>query len=125
MRGSSHAFVISYLPIIPEAEDPARPGPKLSGTSLYEIIPPRSRFGAPLASGSHRSDRDDGWFLLPHLVAGRLDGAGAHPAPHQHDVRIRRIVEAMPAAARGIDHIALAGRLQALAGNDVALALQH
>ena len=32
------------------------------------------------------------------FVARRLDRAGAHPAPHQHDVFVRGVVEAVPAA---------------------------
>src|SRR5262245_169600 len=60
-----------------------------------------------------------------HLVAGRFDGAGAHPAPQQHHILVGGVVEAMPAAARTVNHVALAGRLQALAGDDVPLALEH
>src|ERR1043165_3909880 len=37
----------------------------------------------------------------------------------------RSIVEAVPAAARRVDHVALAGRLLALVGVDVPVALQH
>src|ERR671925_2023132 len=51
--------------------------------------------------------------LRPDLVAGILDRAGAHPAPHQDDVLARGVVEAMPAAARRIDHVAFTGRLVA------------
>ncbi len=48
-------------PVIPEAEAPARkPGPKLSGTSGNESNLTRSRLGALLASGSHRSGRMTG-----------------------------------------------------------------
>src|SRR5260370_35943814 len=59
------------------------------------------------------------------LVARRLDRAGAHPAPHQDDVLVRGVVEAMPAAARRIDHVAFARRLLALVGVDVAVPLEH
>jgi peptide/nickel transport system permease protein len=45
-------------PVIPEAEPKAR----LSGTSLDESNLTRSRIGAPLASGSRRSVRDDRWW---------------------------------------------------------------
>ena len=45
-------------PVIPEAEPQAR----LSGTSGNESDPTRSRSGASLAFGSHRSVRDDGWW---------------------------------------------------------------
>ena len=34
------------------------------------------------------------------FVARRLDGAGAHPTPHQHDVFVRGVVETVPAPAR-------------------------
>jgi peptide/nickel transport system permease protein len=44
-------------PVIPEAEPQAR----LSGTSPSESDLARSRLGALLAFGSHRSGRDDGW----------------------------------------------------------------
>ena len=61
----------------------------------------------------------------PDLVARRLDRARAHPAPHQHHVLARGVVEAVPDAARRIDHVAFARRLEALVGDDVAVALQH
>src|SRR5262249_47814255 len=65
------------------------------------------------------------FLALRHLVAGRIDGAGAHPAPHQHHILVGGVVEAVPAAARRIDHVALARGFQAMVGDDVALALQH
>src|SRR4029434_2545025 len=61
--------------------------------------------------------------LRMHFVAGILDRAGAHPAPDQHNVFGRRVVEAVPAAARRIDHVAFARRLVAMIGVDHALAL--
>src|SRR5262245_9476067 len=64
-------------------------------------------------------------LALWHRVAGRLDRAGAHPAPHQHHVLARGVVEAVPAGARRIDDVALACGLKALGGDDVALALEH
>src|SRR6516164_4878228 len=60
-----------------------------------------------------------------HFVAGGLDRAGAHPAPHQHDVRVRRVVEAVPALARRIDDVAFARRGLAVVGIDMAVALEH
>src|SRR5262245_37869900 len=39
-------------------------------------------------------------IVRSHFVAGSLDRAGTHPAPHQHDIRVRRVVEAVPALAR-------------------------
>src|SRR5215510_5304333 len=63
--------------------------------------------------------------LRMHFVAGILDRAGAHPAPDQHNVFGRRVVEAVPAAARRIDHVAFARRLVAMIGVDHALALEH
>src|SRR6478609_6511946 len=59
------------------------------------------------------------------FVAGRLDGARAHPPPHQHDVLVRGVVEAVPARARRIDDVAFARRLLAVLGVDMALALEH
>src|SRR4029453_4956816 len=63
--------------------------------------------------------------LRMHFVAGILDRAGAHPAPDQHDVFGRRVVEAVPAAARRIDQGAFPRRLVAMIGVDHALALEH
>src|SRR5262245_29226913 len=60
-----------------------------------------------------------------HFVAGILDRAGAHPAPDQHNVFGRRVVEAVPAAARRIDHVTFTRRLVAMIGVDHALALEH
>src|SRR6188472_2438326 len=59
-----------------------------------------------------------------NLIAGRLDRARAHPAPDQNHVLVRRVVEAVPAAARRIDHIALPRWLVALVGIDVTVTLQ-
>src|SRR5262245_120995 len=59
-----------------------------------------------------------------HLVARGLDRTGAHPAPHQHHVLVRGIVETVPAAARRIDHVAFARRLLAGLGIDMAVALE-
>src|SRR5579862_6003161 len=63
--------------------------------------------------------------LRTHFVAGILNGARAHPTPDQHHVFVRRIVEAVPAAARRIDHVALARWLVAVVGVNHALALEH
>jgi general secretion pathway protein J len=57
MIAQRFATIASSPPVIPEAEPQAR----LSGTSRNESNLPRSRFRAPLACRSHRSDRDDGW----------------------------------------------------------------
>src|SRR5262245_2935408 len=59
------------------------------------------------------------------LVARILDRAGAHPAPGPHHVLARRVVEAMPAAARRVDHVAFDRRLLAEVAVDVAAALDH
>src|SRR5262245_65809313 len=59
------------------------------------------------------------------LVAGRLDRSGSHPAPHQHDVLARGVVEAVPASAGRIDHVAFTRRLLALVRVDMAVALEH
>src|SRR6516162_6092477 len=60
-----------------------------------------------------------------YLVAGSLDRAGTHPAPHQHDIRVRGVVEAVPALARRIDDVAFARRGLAVVGIDMAVALEH
>src|SRR5262249_16985468 len=59
------------------------------------------------------------------LVARGLDRPGAHPTPYQHDVSVRSVVEAVPAAARRIDDVALDRRLLAEVAVDVAAALDH
>src|SRR5262245_32571204 len=56
-----------------------------------------------------------------YLVAGSLDRAGTHPAPHQHDIRVRGVVEAVPALARRIDDVAFARRGLAVVGVDMAV----
>src|SRR5262245_48673352 len=63
--------------------------------------------------------------LRVDLVAGRLDRSGSHPTPHQQDVLVRRVVEAVPAPARRIDHVAFARGLLAAARVDVAVTLEH
>src|SRR5262249_32388497 len=64
-------------------------------------------------------------ILRRHFVAGALDRAGTHPAPSQHDVRVRSVVEAVPALARRIDDVAFARRGLAVVGVDMAVALEH
>src|SRR3954471_16961717 len=59
------------------------------------------------------------------FVARRLDRSRAHPAPDQNHVLVRGIVEAVPDAARRIDHVAFDRGLKTLVGDDMALALQH
>src|SRR4029077_18318702 len=59
------------------------------------------------------------------LVARRLDRSGSHPAPDQHDVLARGVVEAVPTSARRIDHVAFARRLLALIRVDMAVTLEH
>src|SRR5215467_14340187 len=60
-----------------------------------------------------------------HLVAGGLDRASTHPSPHQHDVRVRGVVEAVPALARRVDDVAFARWGLAVVGIDMAVALEH
>src|SRR5260221_10200841 len=60
-----------------------------------------------------------------HLVAGGLDRAGTHPSPHQHDVRLRGVVETVPALARRVDDVAFARWGLAVVGIDMAVALEH
>src|SRR5262249_19412303 len=59
------------------------------------------------------------------LVAGGLDRAGTHPPPHQHDVRVRGVVEAVPTLARRVDDVALTRWGLAVVGIDMAVALEH
>src|SRR5258708_26544422 len=59
------------------------------------------------------------------FVAGILDRAGAHPAPDQYDIFVRRVVESVPAAARRIDHVALDRGFLAEFAVDVAAAFEH
>src|SRR5262245_59635408 len=59
-----------------------------------------------------------------NFIARVLDRASAHPAPDQHHVLVGSVIEAMPAAARRIDHIACARRLIAGVVVDHALALE-
>src|SRR5262245_56284681 len=64
-------------------------------------------------------------ILRSYLVAGSLDRAGTHPAPHQHDIRVRGVVEAVAALARRIDDVAFARRGLAVVGIDMAVAHEH
>src|SRR5215813_12534648 len=64
-------------------------------------------------------------IVRSYLVAGALDRAGAHPAPYQHHVRVRSVVEAVPALARRIDDVAFTRRGLAVVGVDMAVALEH
>src|SRR5262245_65385722 len=59
------------------------------------------------------------------LIAGRLDRSGSHPAPYQDDVLARGVVEAVPAPAGRIDHVAFSRRLLALVRVDMAVDLEH
>src|SRR5215469_1787026 len=78
------------------------------------MIPSVSRAGEALKSMTFRSD----------LVAGGLDRAGTHPSP-QHDVRVRGVVETVPALARRVDNVALTRWGLAIVGIDMAVALEH
>src|SRR5689334_483954 len=60
-----------------------------------------------------------------HFIAGGLDRACPHPAPHQHDVLVRGVVEAMPAATRRINHVAFDRRLVPMLGVDHPVTLEH
>src|SRR5262245_64260622 len=62
--------------------------------------------------------------LWVDLVARRLDRSGSHPTPHQHDVLVRGVVEAVPAPARRIDHVAFPRGLLAAVRVDVAVTLE-
>src|SRR5499427_5849913 len=64
-------------------------------------------------------------IVRSHFVAGGLDRAGTHPAPYQHDVRARSVVEAVPALARRIDDVPLTRWGLAVVGIDMAVALEH
>ncbi len=76
------------------------PGPR-------RVDPPRVSWSLPLG-GRHHGRLRRLMRLGIHFVAGRLDGARAHPAPHQYDVFVRGVVEAVPARARRIDDVAFA-----------------
>src|SRR4051794_14536961 len=58
------------------------------------------------------------------LVAGRLEGACAAPAPEQEHVLVARVVEAVPVATRREDDVARLGRLSPLVRVDLAAAAQ-
>src|SRR5690242_18312535 len=57
-----------------------------------------------------------------NFVTGRFERARAAPAPNEDHVFLAGIVEAVPVAARGENHVALAGRLAAGVGVDKAAA---
>src|SRR5258705_11102772 len=59
------------------------------------------------------------------FVAGIFDRTGAHPAPDQHDIFLRRVVESVPAAPRRIDYVALDRGFLAEFAVDVAATLEH
>src|SRR5215831_18233497 len=59
------------------------------------------------------------------LVSRGFDGACAHPAPDKDDVLIRRIVEAVPAAARRIDDVAFDRRFVSMVGIDHPVTFEH
>src|SRR5262249_10106948 len=90
--------------------------PRMTRASSHRfMIPSVSRAGEALKSMTVRGD----------LVAGGLDRAGTHPSPHQHDVRVRGVVETVPALARRVDNVALARWGLAVVGIDMAVALEH
>src|ERR1043166_4518031 len=60
-----------------------------------------------------------------HLVGGRPDRSGTPQTPYQHGLLAGGVVEAVPAAARQIDHVALARGLVARVGQDHAVSLEH
>src|SRR5260370_7651526 len=82
------------------------------------------RFMTPLRHPGQR-DVETSMAVRSHLVAGGLDRAGTHPAPHQHDVRVRSVVETVPALARRVDDVALTRWGLAVVGIDMAVALEH
>src|ERR687883_51221 len=61
-------------------------------------------------------------LVLGQLVAGRLERAGALPAPDQQHVLAGGVVEAVPVAGRREHHVAGLRRLDALVGVDLAAA---
>src|SRR5258707_13622162 len=82
------------------------------------------RFMTPSVSRAER-DVETSIAVRSHLVAGGLDRAGTHPAPHQHDVRLRGVVETVPALARRADDVAFARWGLAVVGIDMPTALVH
>src|SRR5918992_5193321 len=59
------------------------------------------------------------------LVAGRLQRAGALPAPDQQHVLVRGVVEPVPVPGRREDHVSRLRRLPALVRVDLAAAAHH
>src|SRR5712671_582145 len=80
------------------------------------------RFMTPSVSRAER-DVETSIAVRSHLVAGGLDRAGTHPAPHQHDVRLRGVVETVPALARRVDDVAFARWGLAVVGIEMAVPL--
>src|SRR5215472_9982992 len=83
------------------------------------------RFMTPSPSSGPSGSAETSVIVRSHFVAGGLDRAGTHPAPYQHDVRVRSVVEAVPALARRIDDVAFARQGLAVVGIDMAVALEH
>src|SRR5262249_41067641 len=83
------------------------------------------RFMTPSPSSGPSGSAETSVIVRSHFVAGGLDRAGTHPSPSQHDVRVRSVVEAVPALARRIDDVAFARWGLAVVGIDMAVALEH
>src|SRR5262245_43824366 len=82
----------------PEKQTPTRPTGSSSNAHLE--LRPHAAYDEPILLQLSRSalaavQRSP--FLSRHFVARGLDRPGAHPPPHQHDVLVRGIVEAVPA----------------------------
>src|SRR5262245_66163014 len=89
-----------------------------SGAATEPVImisaPPAACNARVLPTASLRNfSRSPGWRSVQrstvpsrHFVARGLDRPGTHPPPHQHDVLVRSVVEAVPAGAGRIDYIA-------------------
>src|ERR1700730_3226339 len=82
------------------------------------------RFMTPSVSQAEQG-AETSMTVRSDLVAGGLDRAGPHPAPHQHDVRVRSVVETVPALARRVDDVAFARWGLAVVGIDMAVTLEH
>src|SRR5262249_40588875 len=64
-------------------------------------------------------------MMIRHFVAGGFNRAGAPPSPHQDDLLLRGVAEAVPACARRIHDVPFDRRDLAMIGVDVAVAFEH